>query len=75
MAELLNENELTEVSGGTLFKTRCFRYVVKKNDSLGKIASKYHTTVAEILRINTSIKNADLISADQTILVPWNGDF
>ena len=73
MAEILNENELTEVSGGKGKNRIGFKYVVKKNDSLGKIASRYHTTVAEIMSYNKNITNADLIGEGQVIIVPGEG--
>ena len=73
MAEIINENELTEVSGGKGKNRIGFKYVVKKNDSLGKIASRYHTTVAEIMSYNKNITNADLIGEGQVIIVPGEG--
>lgn len=44
-------------------------YVVKKGDTLGKIARTYDTTVAELARIN-NISNPDLINVGQKVLVP-----
>ena len=73
MAEIVNENELCEVSGGKGKNRIGFKYVVKKNDNLGKIASRYHTTVAEIMSYNKNITNADLIGEGQVIIVPGEG--
>ena len=73
MAEIINENELTEISGGKGQNRIGFKYVVKKNDSLGKIASRYHTSVAEIMSYNKNITNADMIGEGQVIIVPGEG--
>ena len=44
-------------------------YVVKKGDSLGKIAKKYKTTVEQLMKWNTSIKNRNLIYTGQVLRV------
>lgn len=44
-------------------------YVVKNNDNLTKIAKKYKTSVAAILKLNPSIKNKDLIYPKQKIRI------
>ena len=44
-------------------------YVVKKGDSLSKIAKKYKTTVEQIMKWNTSIKNRNLIYTGQVLRV------
>lgn len=43
-------------------------YVVKKGDTLGKIAKKFKTTVEELVRIN-NIKNANIIHIGQKIRI------
>ncbi len=43
-------------------------YVVKKGDTLGKIAQKHNTTVAKLVKLN-NIKNPDVIYAGQKINV------
>lgn len=44
-------------------------YVVRKGDSLSKIAKNYNTTVSKLLELNPSIQNANLIYAGQKIRV------
>lgn len=44
-------------------------YTVKKGDTLNKIAVKYKTTVPALLKLNPSIKNANLIYPGQKIKV------
>ena len=48
-------------------------HVVKRGDTLGKIAKEHGTTLSEILAVNPQITNADLISIDQQITIPGNG--
>jgi peptidoglycan endopeptidase LytE len=43
---------------------------VQKGDTLRKIASKFSTTVEEILRVNPQISNPNLIYVGQGIKVP-----
>lgn len=44
-------------------------YTVRRGDFLSKIAGKYHTTLSKILKLNPSIKNPNLIYANQKIRV------
>ena len=45
-------------------------YYVQKGDTLRKIASKFSTTVDELLKINTQITNPNLIYVGQAINIP-----
>jgi peptidoglycan endopeptidase LytE len=45
-------------------------YVVKRGDTLRKIAASFDTTVANLLKLNPQIKNANLIYSGQKINVP-----
>jgi nucleoid-associated protein YgaU len=45
-------------------------YVVQKSDTLFKIAQRFGTTVAAILRVNPEIKDPNLIFPGQKILIP-----
>lgn len=46
-------------------------YVVQRGDTLNKIAASHHTTLRELLRLNTSrVRNPDLIYAGQILCVP-----
>ncbi len=45
-------------------------YTVVRGDTLRKIAARYDTTVAALLRANPDIKNANLIYPGQVILLP-----
>jgi murein DD-endopeptidase MepM/ murein hydrolase activator NlpD len=49
------------------------KYVVKPGDTLGGIAAKNGTTVAEILEANPEIKNPNSIAAGQQIDLPGGG--
>lgn len=49
-------------------------YVVKKGDSLSKIASMYGCTVDDILILNPNITNPNIIYPGQTIVVPTSKD-
>lgn len=44
-------------------------YVVKKNDTISKIAAKYKMTESELLALNPQIKNKNLIYVNQKIRV------
>ncbi len=44
-------------------------YLIHKGDTLGKIAKKYSTTVANLMRLNPQIKNKNLIYAGQKIRI------
>lgn len=45
-------------------------HVVKKGDTLTQIANKYNTTVDELLKANTFIKNKHLINVGWKITIP-----
>lgn len=45
-------------------------YYVQKGDTLRKIASKFSTTVDELLKVNTQISNPNLIYVGQGINIP-----
>lgn len=53
-----------------VIETQTANYVVKKGDSLGKIAAMYNTTVDEILSLNPKIRNKNLIYIGQIVTVP-----
>ena len=44
-------------------------YTVKKGDTLNSIAQKYNTTVSKLMRLNPSIKNANLINVGKVLVV------
>ena len=67
---LLNENELTNVNGGAQ-TIKCIEYQIKRGDSLSLLASRYGTTVDMLQKLN-NIHNADLISENQMIYIPYN---
>lgn len=56
------------VTGGTDI------YEVKRGDTLRIIASKFETTVDELLRLNPGIKNRNLIYVGQKLVVPVEGN-
>jgi len=45
-------------------------YYVQKGDTLRKIASKFNTSVDELLKVNTKITNPNLIYVGQAITIP-----
>ena len=71
MAELLNENDLSQVSGGAN-SDRVIEYTVKEGDTLAKIATKYHTNVNAIMAINLQIKDVNIVKPGTVIKVPMN---
>ena len=44
--------------------------MVKPNDTLSKIAAKYHVTTDQILTANPSIKNPNKIAVGDKIVIP-----
>lgn len=61
--------ELEQVSGGAA--TKYVVYVVKKGDTLGKLAKKYGTTVNAIYEANKDlIKDKNLIKVGWKLLIP-----
>lgn len=58
----VTEKHLDEAHGGT--------YTVKSGDSLSVIASKYHTSVDELMKLNPQIKNKDVIHVGDKINLP-----
>ena len=71
MAEIINENELEEVSGGA-YSGPCFRYQIQPGDTLSGIAVRYGTTVSTLVAIN-NIANPNYIRAYDYLLVPYKG--
>ncbi|WP_010250293.1 peptidoglycan DD-metalloendopeptidase family protein [Acetivibrio cellulolyticus] len=63
LPESHNINTNGKVSGNTV------EYIVKSGDTLSKIAEKYGTTVAELVKQN-NISNANLIVVGQVIKIP-----
>ena len=47
-------------------------YVVKKGDSLSKIAKAYNVTAADIMALNPSVTSADKIMVGQSLKMPAN---
>ncbi len=65
---VLNETELTDVTGGA-YVGPCIQYTVVKGDTLSKIARRYGTTVQILVDLN-HIKNRNLIHVGQVLLIP-----
>ena len=63
----LNEIELENVTGGSAYGDNY--YLVKTGDTLGAIAARYHTSVANLMALNPRIKNANLIYAGEVIRI------
>ena len=45
-------------------------YVVKSGDTLSAIASRYKTSVADLMKDNPAIKNANLINVGEKLNIP-----
>ena len=63
----MNEIELENVTGGAAYQGNY--YTIQKGDTLGAIAARYNTTVANLMALNPRIKNANLIYAGETIRI------
>ena len=63
----MNEIEMENVTGGAANTENC--YIVKKGDTLSAIASRYHTTVSNLMALNPRIKNANMIYAGEVIRI------
>ena len=69
MAELLNENDLSQVSGG-VNSGLVYEYTIKEGDTLGVIAKRHATTEANLLELNPQIKNKNKLYPGTVIKVP-----
>ena len=65
----LTEEQLSQIAGGA-GKQEYEVYLIKKGDTLGKIAKTYRTTVDFLMSINPQITNKNRIYAGHTMLVP-----
>lgn len=45
-------------------------YTVQRGDTLGKIAARFHTSVAALVQANPVIRNPDLINVGQLLQIP-----
>jgi len=78
----LNPEQMEEVAGGKKYvpaggsptplppKSGCIVHKITARDTLIRIAEKYNTTVAAIMRLNPSIKDKSLIRTGYYIYVP-----
>ena len=51
-------------------KAGCFIYKIERNDTLSKLAGRYHTTVDKIMRVNPELKNRNFIVTGCYIYIP-----
>ena len=63
----MTEIELENVTGGVSYGESY--YTIQKGDTLGAIANRYHTSVANLMALNPKIKNANLIYAGDVIRI------
>lgn len=63
---LIYPGQRLKISGSSTAPSSTKEYVVKKGDTLSGIASRYNTSVAELVKLN-KIKNPDLIFPGQKI--------
>ncbi len=75
----LNINELEEATGGARAggtknrpdpKAGYIVYQITASDNLTRIAKRFNTTVAAIMRANPSITDKNLIRTDYWLLIP-----
>lgn len=59
--------ELENVSGGA--QVSATHYRIEYGDTLGNLASRFNTTVANLMAMNPQIKNADRIYAGDLIRI------
>ena len=69
--ELLNDEELNAVTGGTAETGPFANYTVGENDTPGLIAMRFGTTVPALMRIN-GVRNANELKKLKYLLVPQN---
>lgn len=74
IAEYFSLNNVIDNDANEQTVTDTIIYTVKKGDNLSKIASTYSTTVDEIVALNPSIKNKNVISVGQKLTIPTNTD-
>ena len=70
--ELVNENELEEVSGGKgSWKDNYFNYTVVYGDTLSGLAMRFGTTINKLMMLNRDkITNPDEIKVGWEIKIP-----
>ena len=61
----LNDEQMNEVTGGTILP-----YRVEKNDTLEKIALKYHVSVEQLMRWN-NIEDPGVLTAGMLLKVKY----
>ena len=69
--ELLDEEELGCVTGGTAVSGPFITYTMREQESIGQIARRFGTTVPILMSIN-SVTNANDLKNLRTLLVPQN---
>ena len=65
---ILNETELITVNGGA-YSGPCIRYLIKRGDTLCRIAERFGTTVDTLVQLN-NIANRNRIYAGRYLWVP-----
>ena len=68
---VLNDDELDNVTGGTTEAGPFTNYTVGENDTPGLIAMRFGTTVPILMRINR-VANANELKKLKNLLVPQN---
>ena len=68
---MISNEELEEVAGGKSAQ-RYVQYVVVKGDNLTRIAKKFKTTIAAIMKKNPIITDKNLIRVGWVLTVPDN---
>ena len=72
----LSDDELEQVSGGQNDQIVCFgcnsyfSHTVEKNDTLSRLAYRYHTSVQVLKDLNNINGDSNVLEQGRTILIP-----
>ena len=67
MENKIIDTELENVAGGAAYYNDY--YTIKRGDTLSALAARFGTTIAQLMKLNPHIKNANLIYAGDTIRI------
>ena len=68
MENKIIDTELENVAGGANYYNGDY-YTIKRGDTLSALAVRFGTTIAQLMKLNPHIKNANLIYEGDTIRI------